>query len=1001
MKGMNCGNGTWTDMRRDMLTAAVVAGIVAFPVWSWAGSKTWTLTADFKTGQYQNTNSNIPDQVDLNRGQAQFVAPYLFVSNSPDNTVGKIDTDTGSLVAVYRDVCWDPSRTAVDLEQYGYVACRGNGTVAKLDKNSDQVLWRSRPDNNCNVARGLAIDKWGNLWVGLWDCDKMVKIDRATGAVLGEVSGVPRPYGAAADSQGNIFVASKYDWDPPPAQQVHTVTKINAGTNQIVWSQMPQGKYDCYGIAVDDDDNPWIASWGDHGVYQLDRNSGVVLRESVLPLANINASDCNGAGGCGAARGIAVDQNGYIWVAMSCNCQVNDGCGNRVAKIDPATAKPMLYVTQSMDGPVGVAVDSDNNIWAINRSCEGSDCSVCNNKQGTAVRIRSADGVVLGSHPTGGRNPYTYSDMTGAQLQRIAPEGRGTWSASHDLVCAPAVLSISWTAVTPGGSTLSVKARVGPTPGSGNWEYVQNGGSLSSQGRYLEVVVEFYSPDSENSTPSLKDITVNWQPTAELCDGQDNDCDGKVDNMTRPCSTTCGSGTETCVAGQWTDCTAAQPKPEECNCKDDDCDKVTDNVPPGGWGACTAQTPNACKAGTYECKNCKLECVPNQTPGPEECNGVDDDCDGTADNGNPGGGKPCATGQPGVCAFGTTRCEGGKTVCVPDKSPSPEACDGLDNNCNGVVDEGTRNACGLCGDVPDEECNGLDEDCNGPADDGAECGDPAEKCINGECVGRCVNNECPSGMVCKTAGSGGTGYYCLSPCNGVKCDPPYLCDEGTGTCYDPCTDKQCESGKRCMDGNCVAQDCRDSGCPEGMICANGNCQVDPCNVTGCPAGQVCEMGKCEPSCAAVSCPVGKTCRGGACVEDPCSYVGCPAGKYCKDGRCVDDPCAAKNCGTGYVCVDGQCKDDPCLSVNCPQGQVCRGGECFYENTPVEDGGFITPDGGTAADGGQKNDGGGPAYDGGVPAGEDSGPASTGDAGSGRKPKIEGESAGCSCAAVGI
>jgi sugar lactone lactonase YvrE len=981
------------------LFAAAFLAFALCPGEAPAGSKTWTLTADFKTGQYQNTNSNIPDQVDLNKGQAQFVAPYLFVSNSPDNTVGKLDTDTGSLVAVYRDVCWDPSRTAVDLEQYGYVACRGNGTVAKLDKESDQVLWRSRPDAFCNVARALAIDKSGGLWVGLWDCNKMVKLDRATGSVLATVTGVDAPYGAAADSLGNVYVADGQFWEPPPTPNIRYVTKINSTTNQVVWKTAELVDKAPYGIAVDDDDNPWIASWQGQRVFQIDRNSGAIIRDHVLPLSDIAASDCSGAGGCGAARGIAVDQNGYIWVAMSCNCQVNDGCGNRVAKIDPVTAKPILYVTQAMDGPVGVAVDSDNNIWAINRSCEGSDCSVCN-KQGTAVKIRSTDGAVLGSYSTGGRNPYTYSDMTGAQLQRIAPEGRGTWSASHDLVCAPAVLSISWTAVTPGGSTITVRGRVGPAPGSGNWEYVQNGGSLSSQGRYLDIVVEFYSPDSETLIPSLKDITVNWQPTAELCDNQDNDCDGTIDNQTRPCSTICGSGTETCVAGQWVNCAAQQPKSEECNCKDDDCDKVADNTPAGGWGACTAQTPNACKAGTYECKNCRLECVPNQTPKPEECNGVDDDCDGTADNGNPGGGKPCATGQPGICAFGTTKCDGGKTVCIPDENPSTEKCDGLDNNCNGMVDEGTRNACGLCGEVPDEECNGLDDDCDGAADDGAECGDPAKVCINGECVGRCVNNECPSGKVCKTAGSGGTGYYCLSPCSGVRCDPPFLCDEGTGTCYDPCRDKQCETGKRCMEGNCVAQDCHESGCPEGMICAGGMCKSDPCWMAGCAKGSVCESGKCEPSCAAVSCPVGKSCKDGVCIDDPCSYVSCPPGKHCVGGGCQDDPCATKNCGTGYVCVDAECKDDPCLVVKCPDGQVCRGGECFYENTPVEDGGFITPDGGGGGDGGLEKDVGIPKYDGGT-ANDDSGHGPASDAGTGKKPKLEGETAGCSCAAVGI
>lgn len=93
--------------------------------------------------------------------------------------------------------------------------------------------------------------------------------------------------------------------------------------------------------------------------------------------------------------------------------------------------------------------------------------------------------------------------------------------------------------------------------------------------------------------------TIAGSVSAEVCDGLDNDCDGKVDeDLTRACSTACGAGSETCHAGTWEGCDAPQPTAEVCDGDDNDCDGEVDEDDSGmcsGEEVCldgTCQPPN-------------------------------------------------------------------------------------------------------------------------------------------------------------------------------------------------------------------------------------------------------------------------------------------------------------------------------------------------------------------------------------------------------------------------
>jgi hypothetical protein len=221
----------------------------------------------------------------------------------------------------------------------------------------------------------------------------------------------------------------------------------------------------------------------------------------------------------------------------------------------------------------------------------------------------------------------------------------------------------------------------------------------------------------------------------------------------------CLPGTQQCQAldldvGQWGECDGeVLPEMEICDGVDNDCNGEVDDgqgVTMCGIGTCAHEVPN-CVGGEEQL------CDPLDGAQPEICNGQDDDCDGDIDDGLGDDGQTCGVGQ---CEHSVSGCEGGVIPpCDPFEGATDEVCDAIDNDCDGATDEGLPDlqcGCGVCDHiVPScingfpqvcdpyegagpEVCNGLDDDCDCIVDEDQgnwTCGENECEVTVPQCVG--------------------------------------------------------------------------------------------------------------------------------------------------------------------------------------------------------------------------------------------------------------------------
>jgi cysteine-rich repeat protein len=304
----------------------------------------------------------------------------------------------------------------------------------------------------------------------------------------------------------------------------------------------------------------------------------------------------------------------------------------------------------------------------------------------------------------------------------------------------------------------------------------------------------------------------------EACDSIDNDCDGDVDEDFN-----------------------LQGNPEHCGACNNACSDLGAPAPVNAQllGCVTGRCTFGCLAGWNDLdgdlnsgvafgpgnNGCEYPCTPS---GPEVCDGADNDCNGLTDEGSDGLPlrRSCYTGASGTegnlpCRTGIETCNPATgdydSGCLGEVTPVPEICgDGVDNDCDGTADDG------FDFNSDTNHCGGCNNSCVSSLNMPANALPDTPPCQSGQCRYVCIagfadlNGDLNSGNP-PGPGNNGCEHTCQryppapEECNGIDDDCDNEVDEEL-----PATQDICFQGAVSSLCHGVTATCRDPDGPGGL-----------------------------------------------------------------------------------------------------------------------------------------------------------------------------------------
>ncbi|MBP47299.1 MAG: hypothetical protein CMH53_05120, partial [Myxococcales bacterium] len=349
---------------------------------------------------------------------------------------------------------------------------------------------------------------------------------------------------------------------------------------------------------------------------------------------------------------------------------------------------------------------------------------------------------------------------------------------------------------------------------------------------------------------------------------------------------------------------------------------------PGGVG-CDCVEDVDCDDGTCVKGYCGVPgCTPT-SPADEACNGVDDDCDGQTDEGSCDDGEICTDDlcDGSVCSFPPKQapCDADNNACTEDQC--------TDGNCKATstktCDDNNPCTTDSC-DPQSGNCINLPEQGTLTCDDGSACTND-DACAQGQCLGSlvdcnddnpCTNDGCDPTSGCQNTPSAG-------PCDdGDACTNGDDCDATKGSCESG-SKKDCDDSDPCTQDSCDAligtcvNGAVSGPCDDGNACStNDACGTEGCvgNAITCDDSSTCTKDSCDPKAGCVYTNLTGSCDDG----NPCTVF-----DTCLGSKCVGLD-AAQNCDDNNACTKDSC-DSTTGCVNLPIEATCTDGDSCTED----------------------------------------------------------------------